>query len=75
MAKVFLHTKDSKDDDWNNNEFREFSRIPLLNEYIALDSNSEWYQIQLVVHCPFECSCDAEIYAIKVDYNGIMKVL
>ncbi|HDK7194954.1 TPA: hypothetical protein PTV74_003262 [Clostridium botulinum] len=75
MANVFLHIKNHEDVEWNNNEFKEFERIPMLNEYIVPNEGSEWYKVKLVVHCPFECSCDAEVYATKVDHNEVMKLL
>jgi len=66
--KVFLHTRDMGKFNWVN-EIREFARIPIEGEYLALNSNSGWYKVQLVVHTPFECDCNAEVYAVKVDHN------
>lgn len=66
MTRVFLHTRDLHSIDWVN-EFREFSRVPGLNEYVALAGDSDWYRVIVVVHTPFPCECDAEVYAVKVD--------
>ena len=68
--KVFLHTRHHGEFDWLN-EFRDFARIPIAGEYLARDVSSPWYQVQLVVHTPFECDCDAEVYAIEVDHLEI----
>ncbi|HID0768099.1 TPA: hypothetical protein ACXDAZ_002629 [Clostridium botulinum] len=75
MATVFLHIKNEEDIEWNNNKFKEFERIPVLNEYIVPEEGQQWYQVKLVVHCPFKCSCDAEVYATKVDQTEVMKSL
>ena len=72
MMKVFLHTRDQGEFNWNN-EHREFARIPVEGEYLTLHVTSEWYKVQLVVHTPFECQCNAEVYAVKVDHNLEMK--
>lgn len=49
VAKVFLNIRSTGKRDWNN-EFREFARVPVVGEYFALDSSSEWYDAQLVLH-------------------------
>ena len=61
--RVFLHTRESKGSGWNNNEMREFARVPAIGEYVALADDSEWFEVVLVVHTPFECDCDAEVFA------------
>lgn len=71
MAKVFLHTKNSEEID-GVNEDREFARIPVEGEYLALSSLSDWYKVRLVVHTPFKCPYNAEVYAVKVDRRKIM---
>lgn len=66
--KVFLHTRSQGKRDWKN-ESREFGRLPVVGEYLALEWNSPWYQVQLVVHCPFESAdYEAEVYAVEVDH-------
>lgn len=72
MMKVFLHTRNIGEFNWIN-ELREFARIPVEGEYLTLSSTSDWYKIQLVVHTPFECDCHAEVYAVKVDHDVVMK--
>lgn len=69
---VFLHTREKGSFEWIN-EIREFARIPIVGEYLALDVSSPWYQVQLVVHTPFECDCEAEVYAIEVDHNEVKR--
>ena len=69
---VFLHTRTRGLFDWAN-EIRDFARIPVVGEYLALDVSSPWYQVQLVVHTSFECDCDAEVYAVEVDHNEVKR--
>ena len=70
--KVFLHTRSQGKYDWEN-EFRDFARIPVVGEYLALYVTSPWYQVQLVVHTPFKCDCEAEVYAVEVDHSEVKK--
>ena len=65
--KVFLHTRHTRKSDWNN-ESREFGRLPVVGEIVALDWNSPWYKVQLVIHCPFEAQYQAEVFAVEVDH-------
>ncbi|EQB4340866.1 hypothetical protein ACYJ2U_001586 [Clostridium botulinum] len=41
MATVFLHIKNEEDIEWNNNKFKEFERIPVLNEYIVPEEGQQ----------------------------------
>jgi len=66
--KVFLHTRSKGKHDWKN-ESRQFGRLPVVGEYVALEATSPWYQVQLVVHCPFEADYEAEVYAVEVDHT------
>jgi hypothetical protein len=68
IMKVFLHTRNRASWNWQN-ELRNFARIPIVGEYLTLDSESPWYQVLVVVHTPFECDCDAEVYAVMM-YNS-----
>lgn len=71
--KVFLHTRSQGKIDWKN-ESREFGRLPVVGEFLALDWNSPWYEVQLVVHCPFESAdYEAEVYAVKVDHLEVQR--
>ena len=73
MAKVFVHTQSAKGkSDWSN-EGREFLRLPVFGEYFALASGGEWYQVDLVVHCPFESEYAAEVYGTLVDHVEVLK--
>ena len=68
--KVFLHTRSDGMSDWKN-EDRDFARIPNIGEYLSLSSDSPWYEVQLVVHTPFETSYDAEVFAVEVDHMEV----
>lgn len=71
--KVFLHTRSQGKMDWKN-ESRELARLPVVGEFLVLDWNSPWYQVQLVVHCPFESAdYEAEVYAVKVDHLEVQR--
>lgn len=69
--RVWLHTRSNGKFDWRN-EFRDFARIPVIGEYVAWDSSSPWFEVQLVVHAPFKGSnCKAEVFAVEVDHNVV----
>jgi hypothetical protein len=70
--KVFLQTRSEGSFEWNK-EVREFVQIPFVGEYLALSTDSAWYKVELVVHTPFPCDYDAEVYAVEVDYLEITK--
>jgi len=70
--KVFLHTRDPEEPEGINN-FYEFARIPAVGEYVAISSDSPWFKVVLVVHTPFPCDCEAEVYAVKEDHNEVME--
>lgn len=75
--KVFLHTRSEDTHDWTN-EIREFVQVPSVGEYIALSSDSAWYEVQVVVHTPFEGQCNVEVFAVKTDHmevGGVRKIL
>lgn len=69
---VFLHTRKPQGRDWTN-ESRDFGRLPVVGEFVATSSSSPWYQVELVVHCPFDCEFDAEVYAVEVDQHEVQK--
>lgn len=71
MAKVFLHTRETNQVEWSN-EVRDFARVPVPGEYLALDVTSPWYRVGLVVHVPFPADWEAEVYAEKVDHLKVM---
>jgi hypothetical protein len=71
--RVFLHTKSPEVASWEKNEFREFARIPVAGEYVTLHEKSDPYKVILVIHTPFPCDCDAEVYAVKVDHMKVQK--
>ena len=69
--KVLLHTRSQDKFDWKK-ESREFGRLPVVDEFVALDSNSQWYQVQLVVHCAFKAEYEAEVYAVEINHSEAM---
>ncbi|MCP3026620.1 hypothetical protein [Halobacillus sp. A5] len=69
MAKVFLHIHDAKKANWENLRY-EFERLPIEGEFFAL-GDSDWYQVELVVHTPFKKDLAGEIYGVKVDHMEI----
>ncbi|WP_340394908.1 hypothetical protein [Paenibacillus sp. FSL E2-0177] len=72
MAKVFVHTHEKGDSEWEN-EYYPFSRVPVEGEFLTLASDGEWYKVEMVVHTPFDREIHAEIYAVKVDHMKIQK--
>lgn len=70
---IFLHTKKPGErEEWNNEFNSSFSRVPMVGEYLALSTDSPWYQVRLVVHTPFHCDCEAEVYAIEINHMEAM---
>jgi len=69
--KVLLHTRSQQQRDWLN-ENREFARIPVVGEYVAISSDSPWFKVELVVHTPFPCEFDAEVYAVAEDHLQVL---
>jgi hypothetical protein len=73
MAKVYLHHKENDEGDWINEE-RQFTRVPCVGEHVALASNSLYYRVFAVVHCPFEADFEAEVYLHKpVSMTDVMQ--
>ncbi|ESQ08428.1 MAG: hypothetical protein N838_22180 [Thiohalocapsa sp. PB-PSB1] len=73
MSNVFLHvTSRPTDSRWDNSP-REFMRLPVVGEYVATESSGPVYRVVLVVHCPFEATYDAEVYAVKDDMTAALK--
>ena len=70
--KVFLHTRSPKQRNWLN-EKRDFSHIPVVGEYVATSSDGPWFKVELVVHTPFPCDFDAEVYAVAADHLEVLK--
>lgn len=70
--KVFLHTRAHGSMSWKN-EGRTFLRLPVVGEYVCTDETSEWYEVQLVVHCPFEAQYAAEVFCVQVDHLEVKK--
>jgi hypothetical protein len=52
-------------------ERRYFARLPVVGEFLAMNIDGQWYQVELVIHCPFPCGWKAEIYAVQVDHHEI----
>lgn len=72
MARVFLHTR-PVDDYRGENTPRDFARSPVVGEYVATASDSAWYRVCLVVHAPFASEYEAEVYAVEVDHNVVLR--
>lgn len=53
-------------------ELRYFSRLPVVGEYLAMNTGGRWHQVELVIHCPFPCDWAAEIFAVEVDHNEVV---
>jgi hypothetical protein len=64
---VFLHTRNPRTphEQWRN-EQRRFARIPMVGEHVALSMHSPIFKVVNVVHCPFKCQFDAEVYALQI---------
>lgn len=74
MIKVVFHTHDKGEDNWND-ESLQFATLPSVGEYVVTSVSSPWYRVELVVHTPFPCESDAEVYAVKVDSKEIQRNL
>jgi hypothetical protein len=72
MAHVFVHTRSQGKMNWTNQP-RDFTRVPVVGEYFALDVSSPWYLVQLVVHVPFKAEYEAEVFAVEVHQVTEMK--
>ncbi len=70
LLAVF-YTNPCRPSDWLNEE-REFGRIPMIGEYVAM-SEDAWFKVELVVHTPFACEFDAEVYAVGVDHLEVVR--
>jgi hypothetical protein len=60
MAQVFLHTWDKANAE-PVNEGRKFLRLPVVGEYLTKEPTGPWYEVTLVVHCPFGGTYAAEV--------------
>ncbi|MEW6159003.1 MAG: hypothetical protein AB1813_16385 [Verrucomicrobiota bacterium] len=72
MNNVFLHTRSPGKMDWVNTP-RQFLRLPVVGEFVTTDSTSDWYKVELVVHCAFEADFAAEVYAVKADHLQVIR--
>ncbi|MEF3309499.1 hypothetical protein PV433_11400 [Paenibacillus sp. GYB004] len=70
-STVILRTHDKGQDNWAK-EYYSFERIPIEGELIAF-SDSEWYQVEMVVHTPFAGELAADVYAVKVEQDVVKK--
>ncbi|CEE79440.1 conserved hypothetical protein [Xanthomonas citri pv. citri] len=44
----------------------------MIGEYVAM-SEDAWFKVELVVHTPFACEFDAEVYAVGVDHLEVVR--
>ncbi len=72
MTRVFLHVR-SASDYRGQNMPRDFARIPIVGEYVATAIDSPWYRVLLVVHAPFPSEYEAEVYAVEVDSQAVLR--
>lgn len=70
--RVFLHTKKDARSEWENERY-EFAQLPVAGDYVATSTRSEWFRVEFVVHTPFPCDFDAEVYAVQVDHLEVHK--
>lgn len=73
--KVFLHTRSYGKVNWTN-VGREFGRLPVVGEYVALEDDSQQtlYRVLVVVHCPIEdAEYQAEVFAVKINPDDMHK--
>jgi len=68
LKPVFLHLHDEGEANWLN-KYADFVRIPVEDEYFAIEHDGEWYKVEVVVHTPFSSEMCAEIYAVKVEHQ------
>lgn len=69
--RVFLHTKKSGLGEWVN-ERREFAQLPAVGEYLTTSTTGAWHRVEVVVHTPFPCEFDAEVFALEVDHLEVL---
>jgi hypothetical protein len=72
VKKASLHVRSPGKRGWSNTDI-EFVRLPIVGEYVATSSDSPWYRVELVVHCPFGAVYVAEVYVVEVDHAEVMK--
>ncbi|MBN1877500.1 MAG: hypothetical protein JXA33_24975 [Anaerolineae bacterium] len=70
---IFTHTIVLGDTDWTNETITCFSRVPAVGEYITLLTTGKWYQVCVVVHTPHSDEYSAEIYAVAVEHDEVMR--
>ena len=63
---VLVFFKDEAGTDWQN-DTRNFDRVPVAGEYLALSRDGAWYEVKAVVHMAFPLDYDAELYCVKVE--------
>ncbi|WP_237150756.1 hypothetical protein [Planococcus rifietoensis] len=68
---MFVHLHSDGESDFSN-QYYNFERLPIEDEYLTISEDSEWYQVEMVVHTPFSEQMCAEIFAVQVDHNKVM---
>ena len=78
MANVVVHTQPGHGALWERT-VREFSRVPCVGEYLALEDASgqvTWFQTTMVVLVGFQAddtvTVDAEVFAVAAGYREEM---
>lgn len=70
--KILVHTKHEGQSQWHS-RYQEFVRLPVVGEYIAEHSASDWYRVGVVVHTCYSDGNDAEVFAVKVDSHKALQ--
>ena len=78
MANVVVYTRPEHATTWERT-VREFSRVPCIGEYLALEDASgriTWFQTTMVVLIGFQAddtvTVDAEVFAVTAGYREEM---
>ena len=69
--KVLVHTRHEGQVEWHS-RLQSFVRLPVVGEFIAEQTGSDWYRVGVVVHTPYTEEYDAELYALKTDERSEM---
>ncbi|HYT87894.1 MAG TPA: hypothetical protein VEL76_04175 [Gemmataceae bacterium] len=73
MAKVALKTRAQGSTGWESHQIIDYNRIPSVGEYVSPTTMSGWFEVRIVVHCPFpDTDCDAEVYAVEANQRAVL---
>jgi hypothetical protein len=69
-VKVMLHAYNSEKRIMDASQ--ELRRMPAIGEYITIPDNTNWFEVELVVHWLPSSSLEGEVYALEVDPQKIL---